>query len=117
MIIIKPYQEEAIEELKNKINKLLDFSENKVAVFESPTGSGKTIMMAEMLKRLVTHRSDNKKLSFVWISLRKLHEQSKDKLEQYFEDSRILKCSFFHLYRVADRTGKGQLSEKNQIQY
>jgi len=95
MIELKEYQDTAVNELKDKINELLDFSENKVCVFQSPTGSGKTIMMAESLKRLVTDRIDNKELSFIWISVRQLHHQSKDKLERYFEDSRVLKCSDF----------------------
>ena len=65
---LKLYQEFAIEELKNKINELLDFSDNKICVFKAPTGSGKTIMLAETIKRLVTQNVTNKKLSFIWIS-------------------------------------------------
>jgi len=95
MIELKEYQDTAINELKDKINELLNFSENKVCVFQSPTGSGKTIMMAEALKKLVTDKIDDRSLSFVWISVRQLHQQSKDKLEKYFEDSRVLKCSDF----------------------
>lgn len=95
IVELKDYQEEAIEQLKNKTNELLDFSESKVCVFKAPTGSGKTIMIAEMLKRLVTKRDDDKKLAFIWISVRQLHNQSKNKLEKYFEDTRILKCSDF----------------------
>jgi len=95
MIELKEYQDTAVNELKDKINELLGFSESKVCVFQSPTGSGKTLMMAEALKKLVTDRIDNKTLSFIWISVRQLHHQSKDKLERYFEDSRVLKCSDF----------------------
>jgi len=95
MIELKEYQDIAVNELKDKINELLDFSENKVCIFQSPTGSGKTLIMAESLKRLVTDRIDDKTLSFIWISVRQLHHQSKDKLERYFEDSRVLKCSDF----------------------
>jgi superfamily II DNA or RNA helicase len=65
MIELKQYQENAIEELNEKIDELLDFSESKVCIFKAPTGSGKTIMMAEMLKRLVTQRTDDRKLSFI----------------------------------------------------
>jgi type III restriction enzyme len=95
MIELKEYQENAIEDLKKEVDKLLDFSESKVCVFKSPTGSGKTLMVAEFLKRLVTHRTDNKKLAFIWISVNKLHDQSKDSLERYYEDSRIIICSNF----------------------
>ena len=95
MIEFKEYQENAIEDLRNEINKLLSFSENKICIFKSPTGSGKTLMVAESLKRLVTQKTEDKKLSFIWISVNKLHDQSKDSLERYYEDSRVLKCSNF----------------------
>ena len=95
MIELKNYQEIAVEKLKNEVNELLELDDNKICVFKSPTGSGKTLMMAEALKRLVRLREDNKKLSFIWISVNKLHDQSKDSLEKYYEDTRILKCSNF----------------------
>ncbi|MHA1215613.1 MAG: DEAD/DEAH box helicase [Candidatus Hodarchaeales archaeon] len=95
MIELKNYQEKAIEKMRSEINELLEYSESKICVFKSPTGSGKTLMVAEFLKRLVTHRVDDKKLSFIWISVNKLHDQSKNKLEKYYEDSRVLRCSEF----------------------
>src|SRR3989338_3846808 len=95
IVELKEYQEDVITELRDTVDRLLEFSENKVCVFKAPTGSGKTIMMAEMLKRLVTQRTDTRKISFIWISVRQLHNQSKDKLERYFEDTRVLKCSNF----------------------
>jgi len=95
MIELKDYQEKAIEKLRSEVNELLESDENKICVFKSPTGSGKTLMIAESLKRLVRLREDNKKLAFIWISVNKLHDQSKDSLERYYEDTRILKCSNF----------------------
>lgn len=95
MIELKYYQEKAIEKLKTEVNELLDLSENKICVFKAPTGSGKTLMVAEFLKRLVTHRIDNKKLSFIWISVNQLHDQSKVKLDKYYDSTRVLKCSEF----------------------
>lgn len=95
MIELKQYQEKAINKLKSEINELLSYSESKVCVFKAPTGSGKTLMVAEFLKRLVTKRDDGKKLSFIWISVNQLHDQSRNKLEHYYEDSRVLKCSEF----------------------
>lgn len=95
MIELKNYQIEAIEELKRRTNRLLEFSENKICVFKAPTGSGKTMMVAEFLKKLVKDREDRRKFSFIWISVRRLHDQSKDKLERYYEDNRLLKCSYF----------------------
>jgi type III restriction enzyme len=95
MIKLKDYQEKAISKLKNEINELLESQENKICVFKAPTGSGKTLMVAEFLKRLVIQRSDNKELSFIWISVNQLHDQSKNSLEKYYSNSRILKCSNF----------------------
>ena len=49
---LKIYQEDAIADLLDKAKKLLNMEDGKILVFQSPTGSGKTIMMAEFLKQL-----------------------------------------------------------------
>lgn len=92
---LKTYQENTVDELLGKAKKLLKYSGEKKLVFKSPTGSGKTIMMAEFLKQLVDDRAVRESLSFIWTAPRQLHIQSRDKLERYFENSRALKCSFF----------------------
>lgn len=63
-------------------------------MFKAPTGSGKTIMVAEFLARFVDD-TGHPLCAFIWTAPRQLHEQSKDKLERYFEDSRAMECSFF----------------------
>ena len=95
MIKLKDYQQQAAENLHRKIENSLRSSENEVVIFQAPTGSGKTVMVSEMLRELVRGRKDDKKFSFVWISVRMLHEQSKEKLEKYYEDDGTLKCSYF----------------------
>lgn len=95
MIELKDYQIRAVENLQRKTENVLHFRENEIVIFQSPTGSGKTLMVSEMLKNLVRNRKDDKKFSFVWISVRMLHEQSKEKLEKYYEDDRLLQCSYF----------------------
>lgn len=92
---LRGFQEIAVKELKEKANKLLDLSGTKTIVFEAPTGSGKTVMMAEFLKTLVEEREDEKRFSIIWIAPRQLHIQSKEKLEKYFYDSKALRCSHF----------------------
>ncbi len=92
---LKIYQENAIDDLLTKAKRLLGYSGSKKLVFKSPTGSGKTIMMAEFLKRLVDDREVKQSLGFIWTAPRQLHIQSRDKLESYFETSRALKCSYF----------------------
>ena len=92
---LKTYQENAIEELLEDSKKLLERDSQKL-IFKAPTGSGKTIMMAEFLKRLVDDREIKQPFSFIWTAPRPvLTNQSKQKLENYFETSRVLQCSFF----------------------
>jgi type III restriction enzyme len=93
---LKIYQENAIDELLTKVKRLLSYSGSKKLVFKSPTGSGKTIMMAEFLKQLVDDRETRQPFCFIWTAPRPvLTSQSKEKLENYFEESRALKCSYF----------------------
>ena len=92
MIDLKGYQKDAVERLNDTVNRILNSGENQICVFQAPTGSGKTIMVAELLKQLSRER---KNLAFIWISVRMLHEQSKEKLEKYYEDDRLLQCSYF----------------------
>ncbi len=89
------YQFKAVKNLKEKSNELLDLQGNHTIVFKAPTGSGKTVMMAEYLKELVNNRIDGKELSFIWTAPRKLHSQSKASLENHYLDSMALKCSNF----------------------
>lgn len=92
---LKQYQDEKVEELKNKVNELLELDGSKLCIFEAPTGSGKTIMVGEFLKWLVNplDREDGKQFSFIWISVRDLHDQSKKSLEHNFEN--VFRYSYF----------------------
>jgi type III restriction enzyme len=93
---LKDYQENAVVELKRDVNKLLEAEGDKVLIFKAPTGSGKTLMMAEFLKRLIDTRIDGKKFSFVWIAVNKLHDQSRNNLRKYYDQNGVgIKCSYF----------------------
>ena len=94
-MLLKNYQTNAIDELLSKSKKLFTYADNKKLIFKAPTGSGKTIMMAEFLKRLCEDKELKTPLSFIWTAPRQLHEQSKNKLDHYYESSRALRCSFF----------------------
>ncbi len=96
MFKLRNYQEKHVSELKQKIDEFLNLESNKICVFKSPTGSGKTIMMAEIIKRLADNRIDGKEIAFIWITVHKLHDQSKEKLEKYYEDLQIVGCSNFN---------------------
>lgn len=93
-MILKDYQIEAVSRLKIYVSEALE-STNNVCVFQAPTGSGKTITTAHLLKTLVQEHLSEKPLSFIWVSVGKLHTQSKDKLEHIYEDKNELQCSYF----------------------
>ena len=95
MIELRDYQKEAVAVLRKTVERLLRSSENEICIFQSPTGSGKTLMVSELLKALIRDREDTKKFSFVWISVRMLHEQSKEKLEKYYDHDRLLQYSYY----------------------
>ena len=93
MIELRDYQKTAVKELFDRFERMLKSSEQEICVFKAPTGSGKTIVVADLLKKLVKGKKELT-LSFVWIAPRKLHDQSKEKLERIYYDQ-ILKCSNF----------------------
>ncbi len=93
---MKNYQERAIFKLKNQVNDLIESDGNKICIFKAPTGSGKTLMMAEFLMRLVDSRIDGKKFAFIWLAVNKLHDQSRNSLKKYYENQGLgLRCSYY----------------------
>lgn len=86
-IEVKEYQENAIGQLVKSVSELLakDFS-NKVCVFQSPTGSGKTVMVAKFIEEIIKELPETD-LCFLWVSIGKgdLHKQSKKSLERIFD--------------------------------
>ncbi len=95
MIEIKAYQEKAITKLKVQTNELLNRANHETVVFKAPTGSGKTLMIAEFIRRVVDKREDDKQIAFIWAAPRQLHVQSKEKLDKYYETTRAIECKFF----------------------
>ena len=90
------YQQEAIKELVSKTLTLLSYHNNRqILVFKSPTGSGKTVMAAEMLRQLNNELSENpsaptNEVAYIWIAPNKLHEQSYFKMKNAFTETRDL---------------------------
>jgi len=83
----KIYQLNAIEQLVKSISELLvQNAPNKVCVFQSPTGSGKTVMVAKFIEELIKELPETD-FCFVWVSIGKgeLHKQSKRSLERIFD--------------------------------
>ncbi len=87
MLILKPFQETAISQLKDKFLTLWKLGDTNVNLtFKSPTGSGKTIMMAQFLRDIVSDpRFASADVGFIWITNSdSLAMQSKDKLFNYY---------------------------------
>jgi type III restriction enzyme len=84
---LKLFQETAVTELITKIKTQISALKlganiNTNIVFKSPTGSGKTIMVAEVLRRLPEQLSlTTTPLAFLWLAPVKLHKQSYEKLQ------------------------------------
>jgi type III restriction enzyme len=95
------YKEKAIKKLLDISNELLDANSNENIIFKAPTGAGKTIIIADFLMRLVEKRNDKKSFSFIWAAPRKLHLQSKEKLEEFYKENRVLECS--NLEELSDK--------------
>ncbi len=83
---LKNFQELAINKLKSTFYHLWKSGTRRAPlIFKSPTGSGKTIMMAEFLKRISGDMQFEVDKAFVWISFNEdSYVQSKEKLYKYY---------------------------------
>jgi type III restriction enzyme len=87
MFALKPFQETAISQLKNEFLSLWkEPNFNMPLVLKSPTGSGKTIMLAQFLRDIVSDpRFEGNDTAFVWFSFSEdSYQQSKKKLFEYY---------------------------------
>lgn len=87
MFPLKPFQEIAIAKLKDQFLDLWKSSSTAVPlVFKSPTGSGKTVMLAQFLRDIISDpRFIGNDVAFLWMSKGPtLVEQSKNKLFEYY---------------------------------
>ena len=87
MFALKPFQETAISQLKDEFLSLWKLpNQNVPLVFKSPTGSGKTIMLAQFLRDIVSDpRFTGNDVAFIWFSFSEdSYEQSKKKLFDYY---------------------------------
>lgn len=87
MFALKSFQETAISQLKDQFLSLWKLpNQNIPLVFKSPTGSGKTIMLAQFLRDIVSDpRFAGNDVAFVWFSFSEdSYEQSKKKLFDYY---------------------------------
>ena len=92
--ILRKYQEKAVKDLLSNSRDFIEenFDESKI-LFHSPTGSGKTVVVANFLERFIAESNPANDFVFIWIAPRKLHNQSNEKLSKIYKDKNILKCS------------------------
>lgn len=87
MFALKPFQENTIAKLKDQFLSLWKSPHDNIPlVFKSPTGSGKTIMMAQFLRDLVGDpRFYGNDVAFIWLTFNEeSYIQSKNKLFSYY---------------------------------
>lgn len=87
MFALKPFQETSISKLKNQFLSLWKSPHSNIPiVFKSPTGSGKTLMMAQFLRDLVGDpRFYSNEVAFIWLTFNEeSYVQSKNKLFSYY---------------------------------
>ena len=111
MFALKPFQETTIAKLKNQFLSLWKSPHDNIPlIFKSPTGSGKTIMMAQFLRDLVGDpRFYGNDIAFIWITFNEeSYIQSKNKLFSYYRGA-----SELDLLDLNDLT-KGKLN-KNSV--
>jgi type III restriction enzyme len=87
MFTLKPFQEKTIAKLKDSFLDLWKSPVNQIPlILKSPTGSGKTVMLAQFLRDLVSDpRFVGNDVAFLWMSKGPtLVEQSKNKLFDYY---------------------------------
>jgi len=99
MIVLKPYQEKAVAGLlENAFDILLTSgARRQKMVFKAPTGSGKTLMMADLMRRLTREFPQRaigyprSQVAFVWLAPNQLHTQSYERFRAGFADDQTLR--------------------------
>ena len=107
---LKEFQNKAVNQLVTSSSLMLDLPTRKnVCVLRAPTGSGKTIMTASFIERLIARREDD--LCFIWVTIGKgeLQIQSRNALLRYFKGSPVV-----HLIEE-EFTGGRDTINKNEV--
>jgi type III restriction enzyme len=101
MIVLKKYQQEAVETLTATTYKLLQKPGGRLPlIFKAPTGAGKTVMMAALLNKLGEELPEKlelskRKISYIWIAPNKLYIQSYSAIKNFFAEWRSIKPVFY----------------------
>jgi len=88
MITLKEFQQKKVYELCDTFKNIIkNNSKNKIIIFQAPTGSGKTVMMAKFINEIIFNELPEEDLCFLWISIGKgdLHKQTYKSLRNIFD--------------------------------
>ena len=106
---LKEYQRDAVDELKEFFKVYFNVPARREIVFKSPTGSGKTFMVASLFEELTSEHND---INFcvIWACPGKgeLHKQSFDNVKKYVGGNPV--CSL-----LEDCFGTRQYIKKHEI--
>jgi len=85
-IILKPFQEKAVRQLRKQFLELWKTTNRRLPlIFKAPTGSGKTIMVAQFLKDMSSDPQFDVDKAYLWFSFsEESYVQSKKKLFDYY---------------------------------
>ncbi len=102
---LKNYQEKAVGKLMYQLKWIFDWNiDNKEIIFKAPTWSWKTVMMASLLEQLKNEQIWD--FAFVWVSVNKLHNQSKKSLENILG---VWAFNFYNLENVREKLNKNDI--------
>ncbi len=81
MIKLLPFQEQAVQTLQDKFF----YSKNQTTVFYAPTGAGKTVMLINLMDRILKYNPSNTEYIFIWLTPGngELEEQSWQRAKDY----------------------------------
>lgn len=81
MIKLLPFQEQAVQTLQDKFF----YSKNQTTIFYAPTGAGKTVMLINLMDRILKYNPSNTEYVFIWLTPGngELEEQSWQRAKDY----------------------------------
>ena len=99
MYILKEFQEKAVKALLQHTFEALGTAQNQQQIpilLEAPTGSGKTVMMADFLYRmrdeLPLQPGLSENVAYIWFAPNTLHIQSFESLQNLYDDTAKINC-------------------------
>ena len=82
MTNLRAFQEEAKNDLLRHARNEIKRNTPTSLLLDAPTGSGKTVIMSQLLKEWIENqKSSDPLLSFIWVAPRSLQKQSYDKIK------------------------------------